>query len=160
MLDQAGAFAKVEQVWGQPSPGVISTCSAASWLLRSVKVLKASESSSLPKQRGGRPSTLASVRSMWGSPGPAALATPGGSWSPAAGTPGLFLSSQPSLATLRQSWAEPPPTGRGSRLYKGYRGDTAMSRGQRSGPETFRRQISARLCLLGGLLINPEDKPK
>lgn len=35
-----------------------------------------------------------------------------------------------------------------------------MSRGQRSDLETFRRQISGRLCLPGGLHINPKDKPR
>ena len=118
----------------------------ASWLLLLVKVLKVSESASLPKQVGGRPSTLASVlwglrEGAWGTGPPSLLQhlLPRGLLEPCRRN-AWPLSELPAPPGNTDSPVRAAPHRRGSRLYKAYRGDARMSRGQTRRPSRGRFQ--------------------
>lgn len=123
---------------------------------------KVSESESLPKQRVKAVHTSfceVYVRSLGtgGLPPPCSALLPRGLLEPCCRNAWPLLSSH----RLAQSCAELPLTSGeadSTRLIVGMQ--AGMSRGQRSDLETFRRQISGRLCLPGGLHINPKDKPR
>ena len=101
---------------------------------------------------------------MWGSLGhrasqpAAALATPRGSWSPAAGTPGLFLSSQPCLATLTVL-CRAATDGRGKQTLQGLSWGCKDEQRSEVRPGDLQEADFSQALPAGGLHINPKDKP-
>lgn len=123
----------------------------ASWLLLLVKVLKVSESASLPKQAGGRPSTLASVlwglrEGAWGTGPPSLLQhlLPRGLLEPCRRN-AWPLSELPAPPGNTDSPVRSRPSPVREQTLQGL--SWGCKDEQRSDPETFKRQISARFCL-------------